>query len=283
MSRPLRARWWLCLLLAWVAAAAGDVAGAAAAPGPSVVGIDHIPVVVGDLDQATSTYRRLGFSVKPGRPHANGLRNNHVKFKDGSGIELISPPAQPADELTADYSRRLQEGEGPAFLSFHARDWQALTSALDRSRIGFAENDGLLTLLDPRLDFIFFVRDNRSPTDRPEHLVHANTAVAMAEVWLALDKPGAESLRGLMLALGAAPSRETVRVPGKAGAEVFTVNNGRVVVVRGARQAVPRRPILGVQFLVQDPGAARPRVGAAHPWVAPSEAGGLWLRFEGPR
>ncbi len=249
----------------------------------AMVGIDHVPVVVENLEEAEASYRRLGFSLKPGRVHANGLRNSHIKFKDGSGIELISPPAQPGDELTRVYSRFLRDGQGPAFLSFHARDWRALTSALARSDIGFVDENGLLTLVDPRLDFIFFVRDNRSPTDRPEHLVHANTAVAMPEVWLALDRPGRESLRGLLLALGAVASRETVRVPGKARAEVFTVNNGRVVVVAGARQTVPGRPILGVQFRVQDPGAAKKHLAAGHPWVAPLEARGLWLRFEGPR
>jgi hypothetical protein len=54
------------------------------------------------------------------------------------------------------------------------------------------------------------------------------------------------------------------------------------VVVAGARQTGPGRPILGVQFRVQDPGAAKKRLGAGHPWVAPLEARGLWLRFEGP-
>lgn len=281
MSPPLRARWFLGLVL--LVCATTRAGGAEAAPGPSLIGIDHIPVVVGNLEQASATYRRLGFSLKPGRPHANGLRNSHLKFKDGSGIELISPPTPPTDELTAVYSRFLQAGEGPAFLSFHARDWQALKSALVRSGIGFQEQDGLVTLLDPRLDYLFFLSDNRSPTDRPEHLVHANTAVAMAEVWLALEQPEGDSLRRLMLALGAVASRETVRVPGKARAEVFTVGNGRVVVVPGARQAAPGRRILGVEFRVQDLAAAKERLGATPPWVAPLEARGLWLRFEGPR
>ena len=45
-------------------------------------------------------YQRLGFSLKPGRFHAHGLRNNHIKFEDGSGLELISPPGHPTDDLT---------------------------------------------------------------------------------------------------------------------------------------------------------------------------------------
>jgi hypothetical protein len=52
-------------------------------------------VVVKDLNAASERYQALGFTLKPGRLHADGIRNNHVKFPDGSGIELISPPATP--------------------------------------------------------------------------------------------------------------------------------------------------------------------------------------------
>jgi hypothetical protein len=49
-------------------------------------GIDHIPLVVKYLDDAAEAYRRLGFAIKPGRPHADGIRNAHAKFPDGAGI-----------------------------------------------------------------------------------------------------------------------------------------------------------------------------------------------------
>jgi hypothetical protein len=54
--------------------------------GPSIAGIDHIPLAVRDLEQASDAYRSFGFTLKPGRLHDDGIRNNHVKFKDGSGI-----------------------------------------------------------------------------------------------------------------------------------------------------------------------------------------------------
>ena len=66
----------------------------------ATIGIDHIPLAVNDLASATETYRRLGFAIKPGRFHADGIRNNHVKFEDGAGIELITASA-PTDALTA--------------------------------------------------------------------------------------------------------------------------------------------------------------------------------------
>ena len=58
-----------------------------------MLGMDHIPVVVADLDKAEADFRAMGFSIKPGRPHSNGIRNAHVKFPDGTEIELITAPA----------------------------------------------------------------------------------------------------------------------------------------------------------------------------------------------
>lgn len=265
------------LLLAFDNVRSGEVS---ASCGPSLIGIDHIPTLVENLEEATASYRRLGFSLKPGRFHENGLRNSHVKFKDGSGIELISPPSQATDELAKTYSELLPDGEGPVYISFHARDTEALTSALSKSSILFESEDGLTTLADPNLDFLFFVKDNRSPTDKPEHFAHPNTAVAIAEVWLSLDAPSRRSLRKLLLTLGAVESSEAVFVPTEVPAEVFTVQNGRVVVVPDKRQLHKGRRIIGAEIRVVNHQAARRFLGAADASVAPSTAHGLWLRFD---
>jgi catechol 2,3-dioxygenase-like lactoylglutathione lyase family enzyme len=90
-------------------------------PPPAVVGLDHVIVAVGDLEAAAARYRALGFSLKPGRPHDNGIRNEHVKFPDGVELELLTAPAA-RDELTAEYRRHLEGGDGPAFAGFFAPD-----------------------------------------------------------------------------------------------------------------------------------------------------------------
>lgn len=64
----------------------------------ALVRIDHIPLVVHDLEDVAAAYRRLGFTFKPGRVHADGIRNVHVKFANGTGIELITAVA-PTDDL----------------------------------------------------------------------------------------------------------------------------------------------------------------------------------------
>jgi hypothetical protein len=259
-------------------------------PQPSVIGIDHMPLAVKNLELATDRYRALGFAIKPGRFHENGIRNNHVKFPDGSGIELITA-SESRDSLTAHYRQLLAQGEGPASIAFHARNTERLVAALASSKIDYVQEGGLIKLRDPQFDFIFFVRDNRSPTDRPEHFAHANSAVAMTAVWIASDNTS--KWRALMSALGAAAREETVRVPEPVVATVFAVGNGKVVLVPQSRRLMQGRPIVGASFRVTDldaldkvlasatvqPAQSGANAGRREIFLPPGETHGIWLAF----
>jgi hypothetical protein len=53
--------------------------------------LDHLVILVRDLDVAAADYERLGFTVTPGGEHADGLtRNALIPFEDGSYFELVS-------------------------------------------------------------------------------------------------------------------------------------------------------------------------------------------------
>jgi hypothetical protein len=53
--------------------------------------LDHLVVLVRDLELASADYERLGFAVTPGGEHADGLtRNALVPFEDGSYFELVA-------------------------------------------------------------------------------------------------------------------------------------------------------------------------------------------------
>jgi catechol 2,3-dioxygenase-like lactoylglutathione lyase family enzyme len=55
-----------------------------------IQGIDHIVVVVKDLDQAAKDYEQLGFTVIPGGQHPVGSHNVLISFRDGSYLEIIA-------------------------------------------------------------------------------------------------------------------------------------------------------------------------------------------------
>ncbi len=53
--------------------------------------LDHVVILVRDLDRAVRDYEDLGFAVTPGGEHADGLtRNALIPFKDGSYLELVA-------------------------------------------------------------------------------------------------------------------------------------------------------------------------------------------------
>lgn len=255
-----------------------------------VIGLDHIPLVVGDLDQAIGTYRSLGFALKPGRPHANGIRNAHVKFPSGAGIELLAA-ATATDALSAHYVDLLKAGEGPAFVTFHARDSDHLHAALHAGGHGFRRDGEITTLQAPEFASLFFVRDNRSPTDRPEHFAHANGAVALSAVWVATEHR--DDLADLLVRLGGRRELRRVLAPDPVEATVVTLAEGEVVILTEQHQVVVGRPVIGASFLVPDLARVRRTLAEAQiaPWVGatpgdrvvvePSVAHGLWLEFRG--
>ena len=53
--------------------------------------LDHLVILVLDLERAVKDYERLGFLVTPGGEHADGLtRNALIPFRDGTYFELVS-------------------------------------------------------------------------------------------------------------------------------------------------------------------------------------------------
>src|SRR5436190_17210576 len=53
--------------------------------------IDHVVILVNDLQAASADYTALGFTVTPGGEHADGLTHNAlICFADGSYLELIA-------------------------------------------------------------------------------------------------------------------------------------------------------------------------------------------------
>ena len=55
-----------------------------------IQGIDHLVIVVNDLDQAIRDYRELGFNVVAGGQHPVGSHNAIIAFEDNSYLEIIA-------------------------------------------------------------------------------------------------------------------------------------------------------------------------------------------------
>lgn len=72
--------------------------------------VDHIVILVKDLDAAIADYRALGFNVSFGGEHADGNTHNAlIPFNDGSYFELIAFKREAPDHRWWKY---VQNGEG---------------------------------------------------------------------------------------------------------------------------------------------------------------------------
>jgi hypothetical protein len=228
----------------------------------------------------------MGFALKPGRPHDNGIRNQHVKFADGTELELLTAP-EATDQLTTQYRKYLAQGDGPAHVVLYAPDADALAKRIVGGEFG-ARRDGLITFpIGHRLRPVFFGGRNKSPTDRPEHFAHGNSAYSLTRAWLAMDDVAPEL--ELFAAVGGSPSDEDVLVPRPARVRTVTFGSDRILLLPGSRQRLPGRPVVGASVVVKDLAAVRrvlqasglkPAAGTSDTILLPPElTHGLWLEF----
>lgn len=255
---------------------------------PRLLGIEHVPVAIRDLDAASTRFRALGFTLKPGRFHANAIRNVHAKFADGSYIELIAAP-EARDALTRHYRAFLADGEGPAFASLYVDHLSGLTQALDG--LGAREEEGTATFSGAALAPFFFGTRDRSPTDLPIHYRHANGAQGLERIWIA--SRDRQTIERMAMRLGAPFRPMRVCLPDCRQAHVARLPHGELVLLDSSAQRVAGHPLLGLTVRVDDLQRVRTVLNGAglhigrdgivargHSlFVPPALANGLWLEF----
>ena len=272
-----------------VLAASPASARARCDPARAIARVDHVPVAVRDLDAAAREFAAMGFSFKPGRPHPNSILNQHVKFRDGTEVELITA-TEPRDGLARYYLDFLREGEGGAFAALDgAADsvFRAIHPVEPGARLepgSYA--DGVGFPAEHPLRYLFFIRYRERPADLPEQVTHANTAARLRAVWLRTPDPRRE--QRMLERLGGCASAITLL-----GASVREVRLGSTSVYllpsRGRRMAA------GVTLEVADLAEAQRTVNApirarVFGWdargrwmrIRPERAHGIWLEFLQP-
>src|SRR4030095_15359847 len=202
---------------------------------------------------------------KRGRPQDTGIRNQHVKSPDGTELELITAP-EARDALTTTYRRHLEQGDGPAFLALYAPRIAYAGEQLTAAKAPHTVSGGSIDFPgDGGLAYLFLAGRNTSPTDRPEHFAHANTAQSLVRVWLAAGDLSRE--RRLLEALGATFIDADVRVPDAVRTTVARFAEGDVVLV-----PAPRPPGPGPPQRRRNAACGQPRDRPQHPGTRPAVA-----------
>ena len=163
-------------------------------------GIDHLVVLVSDLDAAGQDFAALGFHVVPGGKHGSGTQNMLIPLADGCYIELI---AFHEENTQHRWWHWLESGGGLI-------DYCMITDDLDADRAAFASAGVAigapypLTRIRPdgfKLDWViavpeeprasgapFLIRDHTPRAERvPAAPHHPNGATGVASLVVAVD------------------------------------------------------------------------------------------------
>jgi hypothetical protein len=100
----------------------------------------------------------------------------------------------------------------------------------------FRQEGEITELQLPEFAYLFIVRDNRSPTDRPEHFAHANGATALSAVWIATEH--GDALARLLVQLGGRQRRRQVLAPDPVEATVVSLAEEEVFILPKRHQVL---------------------------------------------
>lgn len=235
--------------------ASGDTGPCRATAAPA---LDHAIIAVQDLDGTSDAFRRAGFRIKPGRLHANGLLNQHIKFPDGTEIELMTVRGTPGDDMARRYADLLKGGDGGVYVALKleklaAAERDASTLGLETRRSASGPWQFLGFVTPSPAAAVFFTSGGTPAVDDPAIFQHEPRAAALTEVWL----EGGDALGALLRRLGSKSCGEATGPDGRRG-QRWALRNGTLVLVSPRGNDRPR--VLGavLETTGKPPGTLRP-------------------------
>ncbi len=173
----------------------------------AITGIDHALIGVADLEEAHGAWSRLGFTLSPRGRHIGWGTANYCIMFARNYIELLG--ILDTSQFTNNLDRFLESGEGLLGAAFSCDDAQRAATSLRNQGIAAADPKDLKRILEsgageelPRFQLVHlpgdatpglssFLVSHLTPEIvwRPEWLRHANGALGIASLTLAVDDP----------------------------------------------------------------------------------------------
>jgi hypothetical protein len=212
----------------------------------SLLRLDHVIVAVRNLESASDRFHALGFRIKPGKLHAGGLVNRHIKFRDQREVELMSLAGTPSGIMARAYARILESGDRGAYVALRTDSLVAVrrhavqcglpvrTSGLGSWK--FLEISGVKASSP-----VFIVSGGGHVTDPDSVLDHQNGAIALESTSIE-----AEPLLDRFLLACGCRIVDAIRLPDGREGTRWALNSGSLVIVRAHGEQPPR--VLGVEL-----------------------------------
>ena len=169
--------------------------------------IDHLVIVVPELEAAIRDYTAAGFTVVRGGRHNIGTHNALIAFADDSYLELIAflnpvtgHPWYNALEKgggIVDFCMQTDNLEADAEAMRQAGVAMGMPTAMTRDRPDGYRLSWVLTIPGPPLNRLvpFLIKDETPRTERvPRERSHRNGTTGMRSLTIAVEDPGAASV-----------------------------------------------------------------------------------------
>lgn len=155
-----------------------------------VIGIDHVPIVVRDLNEVKALFSdRLKFTVKNGREH-EGISNFFVKFQDGTYLEFITP-LDSSFAIGNYYSNFLRHRAGGTSLALSVKSADSVMLPLQQCVVPFksSENPMWLSVEPSGYDLFYIEYRNKRWKEREVNTTHVNQSLSLKSVWWISEDP----------------------------------------------------------------------------------------------
>ena len=234
---------------------------------PSAPALDHVILVVRDLDAASAGFRSSGFVLKQGRLHANNLLNRHIKFRDGSSIELMMVRGVPGDAMARDYAALVATAEGGVYVALQVPDVDTPKAAAAALELRTLERRSgpwrFLSFPDTSPAAALFFSAGSAVVQDPDSLLnHVPGVDGLTEAWL----EGGPEVVAHLERLGAKRCGSVRSADGRMGDRIG-LSRGRLVILPPGSGGRPR--VLGVVLRLREDGS-----GSATPHPS------FWVRYE---
>src|SRR5260370_10431450 len=202
-------------------------------------GIDHVAIVVNELESAIASYARAGFTVARGGKHPIGSHNALIAFADGSYLELI---AFTKPDSGHPWQTALEKGSGIVDFCMSTDDLAADIDAMRRAGAEIGDPSPLTrdrpdgyhlswVLAIPKPPYNgqlpFLIKDNTPRDERvPRERSHRNGATGIRALAIAVEDPGITS-RYYARVLGR-PGAPVERPDLEAAGVAFTIGRNEV-------------------------------------------------------
>ncbi|MFZ1291319.1 MAG: VOC family protein [Melioribacteraceae bacterium] len=146
---------------------------------------DHIIIGSNNINESVIFFKKLGFSIKEGKVHKNGIRNNFIEFNDNTEIEIIEVN-NPTENFTKEYEKIISQNKFGLQFALRVDEIETLKNNFTVINSNFVElqkGNDYSTLSAKGINSelpIFFIQFDKLNNSKTNHI---NNAKGISSVW----------------------------------------------------------------------------------------------------